>query len=40
MGQGRRLDAEVVEALHGPRRPQQEVGEAARETVRESPQRR
>ena len=37
---GRRLDVEVVEALHGPRRPQRVVDEAARRTVQESPQRR
>jgi len=37
---GQRIDVEVVEVLHGLHRPQQEVGEAARETVRESPQRR
>ena len=36
---GRLLDVEVVEALREPCRPQLEVGEAARETVRESPQR-
>ena len=39
LGQGRRLDVEVVEALHGLHRPRLEVGEAARETVREGPQR-
>ena len=37
---GSRLNAEVVEALLGLHRPQLEVGEAARETVRESPQQR
>ena len=38
--QGRRLDAKVVEALCGTRRPKQEADEAARGMVQESPQRR
>ena len=37
---GRRLGAEVVEALHGLRHPWLVEGEVARETVRVSPQRR
>ena len=37
---GRRLGAEVVEALHEPHRPQLAEGEAARGMVRGSPQRR
>ena len=38
--QVRRLDVEVVEVLHGLHRPQLEVGEAAKETVWGSLQRR
>ena len=38
--QGRRLDEEVAEALHGLRHLRREVGEVARGTVQESPQRR
>ena len=37
---GRHLDGEVMEAIHGLRRPQREAGEVARGTVQESPQRR